>query len=302
MATPSCPAPGPASILPHRRLHPAPTAMLELEFTTHGRRWQVDLSVPVDLAIPLEFPGPQPRFFAAEPARADPLHAGTFTGAVSGGASCNCGVYTLAPHCHGTHTECVGHLTDDGTPVAGLTPVAPALALLLTVSPQPLGATVPEAPGRYAPSDPVITRALLANAAARHVCDPWTALVVRTLPNDPAKRRHVYEGGCPAPYFTVDAMRWVVERSVSSLVVDLPSLDRADDGGVLAAHRTFWGLPVAARDAHQARRGRALVTEFAFVPETARDGLYLLDLHVPAFGADAAPSRPVLYPLRETTP
>lgn len=27
--------------------------MLELEFTTHGRRWQVDLSVPVDLAIPL---------------------------------------------------------------------------------------------------------------------------------------------------------------------------------------------------------------------------------------------------------
>jgi len=38
------------------------------------------------------------------------------------------------------------------------------------------------------------------------------------------------------------------------------------------------------------------------VPEAARDGLYLLDLQVPAFGADAAPSRPVIYPVKETTP
>ncbi len=28
-------------------------------------------------------------------------------------------------------------------------------------------------------------------------------------------------------------------------------------------------------------------------------GLYLLDLQVPAFGTDAAPSRPVLYPVTE---
>ena len=32
------------------------------------------------------------------------------------------------------------------------------------------------------------------------------------------------------------------------------------------------------------------------------DGLHLLELHVPAFGADAAPSRPVLYPVSEATP
>ena len=276
--------------------------MLELEFITHGRRWQADLSSPVDLAIPLRFPGPQPRFFADQPAYAEPLRAGSYIGAVASGASCNCGVYTLAPHCHGTHTECVGHLTEDATPVADLTPVAPALALLVTVHPEPLGAAPRELPDRHEATDPVVSRVLIATAAARWARDPWTALVVRTQPNDPAKRERIYEGGCPAPYFTPGAMRWVVERDVESLVVDLPSLDRADDGGVLAAHRVFWGLPPGARDAREATRGRALVTELAYVPESAHDGLYLLDLHVPAFGADAAPSRPVLYPVTEETP
>jgi arylformamidase len=275
--------------------------MLELEFTTRGRRWQVDLSSPVDLAIPLQFPGPQPRFFAEGPALAEPLRSGSYTGEVARGASCNCGVYTLAPHCHGTHTECVGHLTDDGTAVSSLTPVAPALALLVTVCPEPLGLAGGEAPGRHHVADPVLTRDSLEAAAARWANDPWTALVVRTLPNDPAKRGRTYAGDCPAPYFTPDAMHWIVGRDVDSLVVDLPSLDRADDGGTLAAHRLYWGLPPGARNARQAQRGRALVTELAYVPPSAVDGLYLLELHVPAFGADAAPSRPVLHPVTEAS-
>jgi hypothetical protein len=143
---------------------------------------------------------------------------------------------------------------------------------------------------------------MLTDAASRWARDPWTALVVRTLPNDPGKQYRSYAGACPAPYFTADAMRWVVERDVTSLIVDLPSLDRADDGGALAAHRVFWGLSPAARDARQALRGRALVTELAYVPGTVADGLYLLDLQVPAFASDAAPSRPVLYPAHERAP
>jgi kynurenine formamidase len=276
--------------------------MLDLEFTTCGRRWQADASAPVDLAIPLQFLGPQPRFFADTPASEAPLQAGSFTGTVASGASCNCGVYTLAPHCHGTHTECVGHVTDNATALAGLTPAPPALALLVTVQPEPLGEAASGPAGPLHASDPVITRALLAAAAARWIRDPWTALVVRTLPNDPGKRYRRYEGPCPAAYFTADAMHWTVERGVTSLVVDLPSLDRADDGGSLTAHRVYWGLPQEVLDAQQAHRGRALVTELAYVPDSATDGLYLLDLQVPAFATDAAPSRPVLYPVREIVP
>jgi kynurenine formamidase len=273
--------------------------MDQLEFTTFGRRWRVQLHSPLDLAIRLEFGGPQPRFFAGDGARAERLRIGDFTGDVGSGASCNCGVYTLSPHCHGTHTECVGHLTGDPTHVAALTPVPPALALLVSVQPGLLGAISHDRPRVCAPTDMVLTRAMLAAAAQRWIRDPWTALVIRTLPNEPAKAHRRYSGPCPAAYFTADAMHWIVERGVTSLVVDLPSLDRAEDGGGLEAHRTYWGLAPSARDAHLAQRGRALVTELAYVPEELEDGLYLLDLQVPSFGADAAPSRPVLYRVAE---
>ena len=274
--------------------------MNELEFTAGGRRWRANLRSPVDLAIPLHFDGgPQPSFFVDDPARSEPLRIGGFTGSVADGASCNCAVQTLAPHCHGTHTECIGHITRSPVTIASLTPVPPALALVVSVQPELLGsAAATVAAGPAAATDRVIRRGLLERAAAAWLEAPFTALVIRTLPNDEAKLGRAYSGSpSPAAYFLPDAMRWLVERDVTSLVVDLPSLDRADDGGLLAAHREYWGMPAGAIDATRASRGHALVTELAFVPDDAADGLYLLDLQVPAFGADAAPSRPVLYPL-----
>jgi kynurenine formamidase len=268
--------------------------MNSLEFEAGGRRWRTRLVNPFDLAIPLRFDGDQPRFFAESSATAEPLRAGSFTGSVGHGASCNCATVTLAPHCHGTHTECVGHVTREPFPLTDVTPVPPALALLVTVTPRALGTVTPGT--HAAPADPVIHRDDLAAAAARWLGDPWTALVVRTLPNDPGKRSRAYDGSpCPAPYFHADAMRWIVARGVVSLVCDLPSLDRADDAGRLEAHRLYWGLPPGATSAALASRPHALVTELAYVPDAAQDGLYLLDLQVPAFGSDAAPSRPVLY-------
>jgi arylformamidase len=272
--------------------------MNALEFSARGRRWRADLRRPIDLAIPLDFAGAQPRFFAGTPASSAPLRAGSFTGSVGAGASCNCATYTLAPHCHGTHTECVGHVTDPAASLAALTPVAPCLALLVSLRPRALG---PKAAGPYAGAeDRIIDRTALEQAAAAWLAEPWTAVVVRTLPNEIAKQHRAYvDGGAPAPYFEPSAMGWLVERGVTSLVVDLPSLDRADDGGHLAAHRIYWGLPPGVTDVNVATRPHALVTELAYVPDETPDGLYLLDLHVPAFVADAAPSRPVLYPLTE---
>jgi kynurenine formamidase len=272
-----------------------------LEFTAGGRRWQAQLGTPVDLAIPLQFDGsPQPSFFVDGPASSQPLRIGGFTGSIANGASCNCAVQTLAPHCHGTHTECVGHVTRSPVTIASLTPVAPCLALVISVRPSELGDTACAAsPEHAAGTDLVIRREALADAARAWLDVPFSAVVIRTLPNDASKLGRAYSGSpSPAPYFLPDAMQWLVERNVMSLVVDLPSLDRADDGGLLAAHRVYWGLPPGSFDAAQAQRGRALVTELAFVPDAVPDGLYLLDLQVPAFGVDAAPSRPVLYALQ----
>ena len=273
-----------------------------LEFSSSGRRWRTRLTDRFDLAIALEFDGPQPRFFATQPASAQRLQVGSFSGAVAAGAGCNCSMHTLSPHCHGTHTECVGHVTGDRTVLTEMTPVAPRLAMLATVAPEALGASRETGPAMATAADPVLTRRLLvaATAAARDL--PWTALVIRTLPNGLDKQHRAYTGPCPAPYFTGEAMQWVVERGVGSLVVDLPSLDRADDGGELMTHRIYWGLPRLATDSRQAQRRTALVTELAYVPDTAPDGVCLLDLQVPAFAADAAPSRPVLYAVTELPP
>ena len=274
--------------------------MNAMEFIAGGRRWRADVSAPADLAIVLDFNGAQPSFFVATPASSEPLRLGSFSGSVAQGASCNCAVQTLAPHCHGTHTECIGHVTRSPVTIASLTPVAPAVALVVSVRPEPLGAAVSTvARGHAAATDLVIRQQALAAAATAWLDVPFTAVVVRTLPNDPDKQHRAYSGSpSPAPYFLPEAMRWLVERDVHSLVVDLPSLDRADDGGQLAAHREYWGLPPGATDATLATRGGALVTELAYVPDSVPDGLYLLDLQVPAFGSDAAPSRPVLYPLQ----
>jgi arylformamidase len=267
-----------------------------IELTTEGRSWRADAGTRFDLAIELKFGGPQPLFFAGNAAYAEPLRADGFVGSVQAGASCNCGVYTIAPHCHGTHSECVGHVTNDSSGLSALTPAPLCLALLISVDPVPLG-NAAAAPAEAA--DAVLNGKALAEAARRWAGKPWRGLILRTLPNDVSKKSRRYAGSCPAPYLTGDAMHWIVERGVDSLVVDLPSLDRADDGGALAAHRIFWGLPSGATQASLAARAHALVTELAFIPDEMPDGLYLMDLQIPAFATDAAPSRPVLYPVKE---
>jgi hypothetical protein len=141
----------------------------------------------------------------------------------------------------------------------------------------------------------VITRAALAAAVAPHELSHYRALVLRTLPNTRDKLERNYDRA-PAPHFDADAMRWIVSAGITSLVVDLPSLDRHDDPA-LTTHRIFWGLQPGATSAAQATRPTATVTELAFIDDSIADGHYLLNLQVAPFVADAAPSRPILLPL-----
>src|ERR1700758_3737413 len=101
-----------------------------------GRELTVDVSHPVSLAVPLDFAGPQPRHFGAPPASARPFEAPGFAGSVARGASCNCEVISLTPHCNRTHTECVGHLTRERLDASRVAPAGLVPALLLSVTPE----------------------------------------------------------------------------------------------------------------------------------------------------------------------
>jgi hypothetical protein len=78
------------------------------------------------------------------------------------------------------------------------------------------------------------------------------------------------------------------------LLLDLPSVDREEDGGRLAAHKAFWGLP-------EDPRPRATITELIYAPPEVADGTYLLNIQLAAFENDASPSRPILFPMEVVT-
>ena len=268
-----------------------------------NREVSIDLSKPVSLAIDLRFCARQgqPRHFGAPPASSRPFAVPGFSGSVEHGASCNCQTLTLIPHCNGTHTECVGHLTRESADAYSIAPFGLLPALLISVEPTDAKASGEGTEPMPQPGDSLITMSAIleswakANAMAPQHFAP-SALVLRTLPNSPDKQHRDYTDQMP-PYLTREAASLLVERGIEHLVVDLPSIDRAHDEGRLTAHRVFFGLPRGSTALTQAARPRSTVTELAYIPDTTADGPYLLELQVPALGGDAVPSRPLLYRL-----
>jgi hypothetical protein len=187
-------------------------------------------------------------------------------------------------------------VTDERVAVSERLPGGVELALLVTVEPALAREAAEDSEPRPAPSDRLVTAAALSQAAARHPGPRTRALIVRSRRGGEPLR--AYEGPAPAPYLSRQAAAWLVARGIETLVLDLPSADRADDGGALTAHRLFFGLPPGSREARAASRPRATITELAWVPDGIADGYYLLDLQIPPFVTDAAPSRPLLFPVR----
>jgi kynurenine formamidase len=269
--------------------------MTIMRFERAGRRFQADFSRPHSIAIPLDFDGPQPACFGAPPAVSRPLRTGSFVGDTRAGGSCNCDTLTLAPHCNGTHTECVGHLTEERVAVAERIQGGMFFALVVSVRPVAAAAAGEDSDPSPLPDDRLVTAAALAAEMARHAGPPPEALVIRTLSATDSVPIRNYRGPAPAPYLSRQAAEWLVARGIRHLVLDLPSADRADDGGKLTAHRVFFGLPPGSRRVADAARADASISELAWVGPEVADGHYLLDLQIPAFLADAAPSRPLLY-------
>jgi kynurenine formamidase len=271
------------------------TSTLSLEVSFGGRRWRADIARAVDLSIPLHFDGDQPRFFGAPAAHAQSIEAGNFVGDVRRGGSVNCATYSLVPHCNGTHTECIGHVTSEPVSVRELARDHLIPAEVVSITPESAESTEETSRPTPAAGDRLITQRALRSST--HALIAGGALIIRTLPNDPVKQHRDYDADGPAPYFTAEAMQWIVSHDIHHLVVDLPSIDRAADEGRLTAHRLFWGMPPGSTTRTGATRSTCTITELAYIDDTVADGMYLLNLQVAPFMADAAPSRPVLYPL-----
>lgn len=267
---------------------------MRLTLSLDGDDYAVDLSSPIDLAIAVDFDGPQPHAFGLPRAVAVAFDAEGFVGDTRRGGSCNCETVTINPHGSGTHTECAGHVTRERITIAGAVREQFVPCTLISVVPH--RATRGDVSEASFQSDLVVSRGAIEQALVG-LGEPGVqflrALAVRTLPNDESKRSAEYTGTNP-PYMTVAAMRMLRELGVEHLVVDLPSVDRENDDGALAAHRVFFGVDDDRRLTDATSDSRT-ITEMAFIPDDAADGAYVLNLQTPAFLLDAAPSRPVLF-------
>jgi arylformamidase len=247
----------------------------------HGRAYSFNPAAPLDISLPLAPGDNQVNCFWAEPVQVDVIRVGDFVGSVALGGSTNYQRVHLTPHGNGTHTECYGHISPD--PQATLNRCLRRflfVARLVSVQPRP------QANGNEVVLLEDVRRELEGGPDA---AVPLEALVLRTLPNHRAKRTRHYSGTNPT-YLEPALAHYLAERHIEHLLLDLPSVDREEDGGQLLAHHAFWQYP-------HATRTHATITELIFVPDEVEDGLFLLSLQPTSLELDASPSKPVLYAL-----
>jgi kynurenine formamidase len=261
-----------------------------LSVQINNQTYQIDSTKPLDISIPLVFNGLQPSIYGVEKASAEAYEDEHFVGDTRRGGSCNFENLRLNPHCNGTHTECVGHLTNERISVQNCLQEAFMLAELITVAPENALETDETYSVKLDENDKLITKNSLKSAFR----NPQSAFIIRTTPNDDSKKSRDYSLQNP-PFFSLEAMQFIVESGVRHLLVDVPSLERLHDEGKLANHRIFWQVEPDSFEINPNTRLNSTVTEMIYVPNEIKDGLYLLNLQIAPFAADAAPSRPLIF-------
>ena len=254
--------------------------------------YHYDSSSFIDLSIPLNFDRTQPNYFGVEKATAVPYKSGNLIGATKQGGGCNFDVLTLIPHCNGTHTECIGHITNERIDILSSLNEEMIPSTLISVTPK-------NTTENYTPElnaeDLVITKQELENKLKGMAPEFLKGLIIRTLPNSESKKSRDYMKEAPS-FFSIDAMEYIVSLGVEHLLVDTPSVDRLLDDGHLSAHNIFWETKGKQFNLNAKNK---TITEMIFTSENIKDGSYLLNLQIPAFVSDAAPSRPILYKVND---
>jgi len=236
-------------------------------------KFQIDFSSPLDISIPLvEKQQPHVNAFHLPLTNFEIAKGGGFVGSVADGGSCNVRNIFFSPHGNGTHTECVGHITKEKVTINDCLKDFFFTSLLVSISPEKIN------------DDFIISVEQIKTAVSDNKPE---ALIIRSMPNPGSKKNKNYSGSNPA-YLHHEAAAFICSVGIKHLLIDLPSMDRENDGGKLLAHHAFWNYPASPRI-------NSTITELIYVPDEILDGWYFLNLQVAAFESDASPSRPVLF-------
>ena len=242
----------------------------------YSKTFKVDLSKPLDISIPLRASKDNVNaWYLSEPS-IEAVKTEGWVGKVSAGASVNFNTIAFNPHAHGTHTECIGHITKDFHSVNKNLKQFFFLAEVITVAPEMHN------------GDFVIAKKQVETVLDNKRRD---AIVLRTLPNTKDKLSRQYSNTNP-PYLLEETAIYLREKGIKHLLIDVPSVDKERDEGKLLAHKAFW-------DFNGKIRKDCTITELVYVPNKIKDGVFLLNLQIAPFENDATPSKPVLYKIMD---
>ena len=242
------------------------------------QNFEIDLSKPIDISIPLSNTDANPIAWYIEKPTIEPVKFGNWIGKVSEGSSTNFNNIFFNPHGHGTHTECLGHITREFFSINQCLKQFFFTAELISIEPEDIN------------GDKIITKEQIEKGLSGKTPD---AIIIRTLPNLDSKKHKNYSKTNP-PYLLEEAATFIRESGIKHLLIDLPSVDREEDEGRLLAHKAFWNVKDV-NNLNEDARLDCTITEMIFVDENIRDGSYLLNLQMAPFENDASPSKPVLF-------
>ncbi len=247
---------------------------------TIDSKFKIDLSKPIDISLPLSNTDANPIAWYIEKPVIEPVTFENWIGKVSEGSSTNFNNIFFNPHGHGTHTECLGHITTDFYSINQCLKQFFFMAELLSISPEVRN------------DDFVITKNQIENSLNGKTPE---AIIIRTLPNSSDKKSNNYSHTNP-PYLLEEAATYIREIGIKHLLIDLPSVDREEDEGKLLTHKAFWNVKNTTILNDDARLD-CTITELIYVNDSVSDGTYLLNLQIASFENDASPSKPILYGL-----
>lgn len=244
---------------------------MKAKIKIHKKKYKVNLSKPIDISIPLENNNGPLAWYVNNPT-IEPVVDGDFIGSVEKGSATNFNKITFYPHANATHTECVGHITNEFYSINQHLKKFFFLAELISIEPESIN------------GDLVITVKQIQKALENKNVD---ALILRTLPNEIAKKNTDYSNTNPA-YLLEETATYLRETGIKHLLIDLPSVDKEKDAGRLVSHKAFWNF-------NGKIRFKATITEFIYVDNSIIDGNYLLNLQIASIENNATLSKPILY-------
>lgn len=244
--------------------------------------FHINLSKPIDISISLSNTEENPIAWYLDKPEIKPVVFGDWIGKVSEGKSAtNFNNIFFNPHGHGTHTECLGHITRNFYSINQCLKQFFFTAELVSVAPELQG------------EDLVITKSQIEKALKNKFTE---AIVIRTLPNETDKLSKKYSNINP-PYLAEEAAVFIRESGIKHLLIDLPSVDKEKDEGKLLSHKAFWNVKNV-NNLNEDARLDCTITELIFVPTEIPDGSYILNLQISSFENDASPSKPILYQIQ----